>query len=129
MQTDRKSFGGGFIPFIGAVTSTTQKASLGLDVKIVDIETAKVVAAKTITGDSETSASSVGAGGIGVGGILAGGLSSVKGTPMESVVRDVLAHTANYVAVALKATPTSAAIEVPSTLPKPNNDGEVPTQN
>jgi curli biogenesis system outer membrane secretion channel CsgG len=96
MATERKQFLGGFLPIIGAISSTTKTADLGMDIKIIDVNRAKVLEAKTFVANNETSSYGFGgaAFGPGMGGM--GGMSSIKGTPMEDVVRDVLVRVASF---------------------------------
>ncbi len=98
MSVDKKALGGGFIPIIGMISTTTKTANLGLDIRIIDINKAKLLDSKTFAANNETSSFSLGAVGFGGGGVLAGGLSSFKGTPMESILRDVLAQISSYAA-------------------------------
>jgi curli biogenesis system outer membrane secretion channel CsgG len=101
MSTERSSIGGGFIPIIGGFTRTTQTADIGMDMKIIDVNRAKVVESKTFVANNETSSTKWGGaafGGIGFGG---GGMSSIKGTPMEPIVRDILARVASFASTRL----------------------------
>lgn len=101
MSTQRKALGGGFIPVVGAFSTTKKTADLGLDIKILDVAKAKVVDSKTFTGNNETKSYSMGAGGLGGGVGALGGMSNIKGTPMEEVVRDVLARVASFTSLRL----------------------------
>jgi curli biogenesis system outer membrane secretion channel CsgG len=95
MSTQKKVVGGGYIPIVGAFSTTKKTADLGIDIKIIDVNKAKVLDSKTFQGNNETSSYSLG--GAGFGGVaLVGGLSNIKGTPMEDIVRDVLARVASF---------------------------------
>jgi curli biogenesis system outer membrane secretion channel CsgG len=95
MVTEKKQFAGGYIPILGAISTTTKTADLGLDIKVIDVNRAKVLQARTFTGNNETSSTSWGAAGFaGIGAL--GGMSTIKGTPMEEVVRDVLVRVASF---------------------------------
>ncbi|KGM38714.1 hypothetical protein JY96_21310 [Aquabacterium sp. NJ1] len=96
MSTEKKQFAGGFIPILGSISTTTRQAELGMDIKVIDVSKAKVMEAKTFTGNNETSSTSWGAAAFGPGMGALGGMSSIKGTPMEDVVRDVLTRVASY---------------------------------
>lgn len=96
MSTEKKQFAGGWIPILGAISTTTKLADLGLDIKVIDVNKAKLLEAKTFTGNNETSSTSFGAAAFGPGMGLVGGMSSIKGTPMEDVVRDVLVRVASF---------------------------------
>jgi curli biogenesis system outer membrane secretion channel CsgG len=95
LSRDRKAIGGGWIPVIGSVRKEKITAKMDFDLKIIDVNNAKVVAAKTFSGNSEKSSTSVSW--RGYRDISAfGGLSSIKGTPMEGVVRDVMNAAVDY---------------------------------
>jgi curli biogenesis system outer membrane secretion channel CsgG len=96
MSTLKKAVGGGYIPIVGAFSTTKKTADLGMDIKIIDVNKAKVVDSKTFQGNNETSSYSLGGAGFGGGFGLVGGMSNIKGTPMEDIVRDVLARVALF---------------------------------
>lgn len=96
MNTEKKAIGGGFIPIIGAISTTTNSADIGVDIKIIDVNRAKVLESKTFQANNETTSYGLGGAGWGGGAALIGGMSSIKGTPMEPVVRDVLARVASF---------------------------------
>lgn len=98
MSTEKKSFGGGFIPILGHIGITTKTADVGLDIKLIDVTRAKVLDSKTFEANNETSSTSFGAAGFGGGALLGGSLSGMKNTPMEPIIRDVLAQVASYTA-------------------------------
>jgi len=98
MQTDRSRLGGGFIPIVGMVSTTKTTAEIGLDIKVLDVNRAKVVEAKTFQANNQTSSTSFGGGGVGPGFGLVGSMQSLKGTPMEGIVRDILAQVASFAA-------------------------------
>jgi len=114
MITEKTSFGAGFIPVIGSVGVTTKKADLGLDIKVIDVNRAKVMDAKTFTANNETSSTRIGGAGLLGGALLGGSLSSVKGTPMEPVLRDILAQVAEYSANKLVSVKNPALVAVPA---------------
>ena len=119
MTKETKALGGGFIPIIGLISTTKVVADLGMDVKIIDVNRAKVLEAKTFQANNETTDYNIGGAGLAFGGVLAGGLSSAKNTPMEPIIRDILAQVATFTTtrlVALKAQPkatTAAPIIAP----------------
>lgn len=112
MSTQRKAIGGGYIPVIGAFSSTKKTADLGMDIKIIDVNKAKVVDSKTFQGNNETSSYSLGGAGFGGGFGLVGGLSNIRGTPMEDVVRDVLARVASFSSMKLIDTTGTKDVEI-----------------
>ncbi len=93
--TTQRRIGGGWIPVVGSIKRTTQKASLQLELKIIDVNNAKVIAAQSFTGDSESTKTSTRWSGYN-NGILWGGMTSIKGTPMEGVIQEVLTETLAY---------------------------------
>lgn len=103
MESKKSSLGGGFIPIIGAISTTKQSAEIALDIKIIDINRAKVFDAKTFQANNETSSTSFGAVGFGPGGVLGGGISTIKNTPMEPIVRDILTQIASFTATRMVA--------------------------
>lgn len=103
MSTERKQLGGGFVPILGAFSKTTKTAEIGLDIKVVDVAKAKLVEAKTFQANNETSSTSFGAGGVGPGFLLGGAMQSIKGTPMEPIIRDILAQVASFTATRMTA--------------------------
>lgn len=96
MSTEKKSFGGGFIPVLGQIGFTTKTADVGLDIKLIDVNKAKVFDAKTFQANNETTSTSLGGGAFVGVGVLGGSLSSLKNTPMEPIMRDILAQVAVY---------------------------------
>jgi curli biogenesis system outer membrane secretion channel CsgG len=100
VSTDNKSFGGGFIPIIGAIGTKTQTAEVALDMRLVNVDTAKVVASKRSSASTENSTFTVGAGGMGTlngsfGG-FGGTLSSLKGTNLEAVTKDAIVQSVHF---------------------------------
>lgn len=84
------SVGGGFIPIVGAISTTKQKATLGMDVRLVRVETGEVIYSRTYS--AESGKTSYGVAGFGAGGGVGfgGSLSGLSGTAMEEVARDVV---------------------------------------
>ncbi|BCO09274.1 hypothetical protein GF1_16500 [Desulfolithobacter dissulfuricans] len=83
------SLGGGFIPVLGAISQTKQKATLGMDVRLIEVKTGEVIFSKTYTAESGKTSYGVGAGVV-AGGVGFGGLSGLSGTAMEEVARDIV---------------------------------------
>lgn len=124
VSQEKKSFGGGFIPFVGAIGTKTQKAAVALDMKLVDINTAKVLASKRASASTENSSFAIGAGGLGtVGGNFGGfggSLSSLKGTNLEAVTKDAIVQSVTFlVATARAAKGIPAAAPVATAAPAP----------
>lgn len=109
MVTEKSRLGGGVIPIVGLISKTTQNAEIGLDVKVLDVNRGRVVEAKTFQANNQTSSTSFGGAGVGPGVGLVGGMQSLKGTPMESIVRDVLAQVASFTATRMVEARAAAA--------------------
>lgn len=119
MNTDKKQFGGGIIPIVGYIGVTTKTADVGLDIKLIDVNRAKIVDSKTFEANNETTSTSLGGGGfVGVGG-FGGALSSFKNTPMEPIIRDVLARVALYTTHQLVTAKGGTFIVAPVVPPSP----------
>lgn len=106
MQKSSANIGWGMIPVIGSIGKTTQKASVGLDLRMVSVSNGKVMNSKRI--DSSTEDSSFGIGGMGFG-MAGGGLvgfggsfSSLKGTSLEKVTRDAIFKATDFLIVEAK---------------------------
>lgn len=123
MQTQRRT---GAIAFIGGSRRQVD-AELGMDVRITDVKNGRLLAATTVVGNNQTTSTTFAGGGVAGGAVLVGGASSVKDTPMEGIVRDVLARTATYASNQIVAaqqalqvsasTNTSAVMSSGSTVP------------
>ena len=114
MESKKTSLGGGFIPIIGAISTTQKSAEIALDIKIIDVNKAKVFDAKTFQANNETSSTSFGAVGFGPGGVVGGGMSSIKNTPMEPIVRDILTQIASFTATRMVAAKAPAKADTPA---------------
>ena len=101
MSQDRSSFGGGFIPIVGAISSTTQKANVAMDIRLIDVNNAKILDSKTFEADSEKRSWGVAGAGLFGGAGLGGAFSSLKGTALEGVVRDTIVQAAVFITESL----------------------------
>jgi curli biogenesis system outer membrane secretion channel CsgG len=106
MEKSSTNFGWGLIPVIGSVGLTTQKANVGLDLRLVSVNSGKVLTSKRI--ESSTEDSSFGVGGLGFGGIggslvgFGGSFSSLKGTSLEKVTRDAIFKATDFLVLETK---------------------------
>jgi curli biogenesis system outer membrane secretion channel CsgG len=106
MEKTSTNIGWGFIPVIGSVGRTTQKASVGLDLRLVSVSNGKVLTSKRI--DSNTEDSSFGVGGFGLGSVggssvgFGGAYSSLKGTSLEKVTRDAIFKATSFLVTEAK---------------------------
>lgn len=102
VSTENKSFGGGFIPIIGSIGTKTQKASVALDMKLVDVNSAKIVASKRAQASTENSSFSVGMAGFGGVGGFGGSFASLKGTSLEAVTKDAIVQSVQFLVEAAR---------------------------
>lgn len=123
LSTETKEFGGGLFPVIGMISTTKKTADLGLDIKVIDVNRAKVLDSRTFTANNETTNTSFGGIGFGGIGVLAGGMSSYKDTPLEPIIREILAQVASFTATKLVNLKGAASL---SNAPVANADVAVP---
>jgi len=90
METTNTNLGLGIIPVLSAVDIKKTKAVVGMDIRIVDVNSGKITFTKSYEANNQKSGLGIGAGagwhGVGFGGIY----SQLKGTALEEVVRDVV---------------------------------------
>lgn len=109
VNTDSKGVNLGMIPgagifgaVLGQVGATTKKASLSLDIRVIDVSKAKVLDSKTIDANSENTSFGIGGGGYGtmtgLPGGFGGSLSSLKGTSLEAASREAIANSTIFIA-------------------------------
>jgi curli biogenesis system outer membrane secretion channel CsgG len=98
IQRSGGSFGGGLIPIIGAISTNKQSARMSLDVAVMDPATLEVGQSKTFAADSSKNSFGVMGLGFGNGALAGGGWSVSNSVELDTVVREVVFHTANYLA-------------------------------
>ena len=90
METTNTNLGLGIIPVLSAVDIKKTRAIVGMDIRVVDVNSGKVTFTKSYEANNQKSGLGIGAGtgwhGVGFGGIF----SQLKGTALEEVVRDVV---------------------------------------
>lgn len=90
METTNTNLGLGIIPVLSAVDIKKTRAIVGMDIRIIDVNSGKVTFTKSYEANNQKSGLGIGAGagwhGVGFGGIY----SQLKGTALEEVVRDVV---------------------------------------
>lgn len=100
------NIGWGLIPVIGSVGKTTQKASVGLDLRLVSVASGKVLGAERFESSTEDSSFGIGGFGLGVAGGSAvgfgGAYSSLKGTSLEKVARAAVFKATDYMVAQVK---------------------------
>lgn len=98
IQRSGGSFGGGLIPIVGAISTNKQSARMSLDVAVMDPATLEVGQSKTFAADSSKNSFGVMGLGFGNGALAGGGWSVSNSVELDTVVREVVFHTANYLA-------------------------------
>ena len=86
-ERSRSNIGAGLIPVIGGVSSSSVTAKIGLDVRIVDVDTGRVSYANTLNAESGRRNFGLAGGGLIGGGILGGSHSVKGGVEMEEASR------------------------------------------
>ena len=86
-----------FVPVLGGLEYKSTKAHLNLDLRLIDTQKAKILASKTFQGDNQRTGFGIGGIGFAGGVALGGNHSSVSGTPLEEVARDVLVRATVFI--------------------------------
>lgn len=86
-----------YVPVLGGVEYKSTKAHLNLDLRLIDTHKAKILASKTFQGDNQRSGFGIGGLGFAGGMALGGNHSSISGTPLEEVARDVLVRATVFI--------------------------------
>jgi curli biogenesis system outer membrane secretion channel CsgG len=89
---------GGLIPgrlgsVLGGIGIGVKKASIAMDLRVIDVRTGRVVAATAAQGEASAFAAGVG----GAGGGLGGGLGGFAKTPMETAIREMVQKAVEFV--------------------------------
>ena len=84
------SLGGGFIPLVGAISRTKEKAELAMDVRLISVKDGEVVFSRTYKAVSGKTSYGIAGAGVGGGVGFGGALSGLSGTAMEEVARDII---------------------------------------
>lgn len=94
VENNNTSVGFGLIPIIGSVDFKKTRATMAMDVRLIDVSTTRVLNTKTYEAASVKSSSGIGGGG-GIGSVGFGGAyTSLQGTALEEVARDVVIRAA-----------------------------------
>ncbi len=90
MESSNTNLGGGVLPVLSLFNVKKTKAIIEMDIRVIDVETGKITFSKSYEANNSKTGLGVGGGaaysGVGFGGIY----SSLKGTALESIVRDVV---------------------------------------
>lgn len=90
MDTTQTNLGLGFIPLLSAIDVKKTTANIAMDIRLIDVKSAKILMSKTYEANSSKTGLGIGAAGWGSGVGFGGAFSSLKGTSMEEVARDVM---------------------------------------
>lgn len=86
----KTNFGGGLIPVIGGVSTSKVTAKIGMDFRLVDVDTGRVSYTQTYNAESGKRGFGIAAAGL-IGSGFAGGSHSVKGgVEMEEAARQII---------------------------------------
>lgn len=85
-ERKKSRLGGGFLPVVGGISSSNTIAKIGMDVRIVDVNTGRVSYANTLNAESGRKNFGI-AGGVISGGLLGGSHSVKGGVEMEEASR------------------------------------------
>ena len=96
VSSSTKSFGGGFIPVVGAVSKTRVIAKLSLDMRIIDTKTTEVVDSKSFTGTSDTASWNSGGGTVYGGAGLFGVSTSTNSRELDGVANQIVIEAVNH---------------------------------
>ena len=90
MESSNTNLGLGVLPVLSSIDIKKTKAIVGMDIRVVDVNSAKVTFTKTYEANNSKSGLGFG-GGAGWSGVGFGGAySSLRGSALEEVVRDVV---------------------------------------
>lgn len=94
IERSNTNLGGGILPVLSAVDVKKTKVFINLDMRLIHASTGKIIFTGTYEGSNEKTGIGLGTGasfgGLGFGGMY----SSLKGTPIEEVARDVIIRAA-----------------------------------
>lgn len=98
VTSNTKSIGGGLLPIIGAVNRSTKEASLGIDVRLVNVRAGTISASRSFNANSSRANWGVGGMGYGGSGALFGRVSSTQSPELDSVANEAVINAANFIA-------------------------------
>lgn len=119
VEKSNTNLGGGILPVLSSVDIKKTKVSIALDIRLIHISTGRIIFTNTYEGSNEKTGVGIGAG-VGFSGVGFGGIySSLKGTPIEEVARDVIIRAAIDIVENIQQykTTTSTARPISQTIP------------
>ncbi|MHB8879949.1 MAG: CsgG/HfaB family protein [Thermodesulfovibrionales bacterium] len=120
VEKSNTNLGGGILPVLSSVDIKKTKVSIALDIRLIQISTGRIIFTNTYEGINEKTGVGIGTG-VGFSGVGFGGMySSLKGTPIEEVARDVIIHAAIDIVENIQQykTTTSTARPISQTIPE-----------
>ena len=91
----KSNFGGGLVPVIGGISSTKITAKIGMDVRVVDVNSGRVAYTQTYNAESGKRSYGVAGGGLIGGGLFGGGHSVSGGMEIEEAAREIIQNVTN----------------------------------
>lgn len=89
---------GGYVPVVGLVSKSTEKASMSMEIAVIDPQTLEVTHSRVFQADSEKSSWGLGAGAYANGALGGGGWSISKSLSLDRVTQEVVFSAANFLA-------------------------------
>ena len=101
-KANSTAIGGGFIPVIGALSTTNHEARVAIEVRILDVKNGSILDSQTFEANSSKRDFGIGGIGFGRGGALGGGVSSTNSPELDSVANQTvvvaIGHVTNLLA-------------------------------
>jgi len=97
LETQKSSFGGGFIPIIGGIQSTKKTANLAMDVRLIEVQTASVKASKSFEANNESSSWGLAGGGLIGAGAVGGAFSVTKSPVMDKIATETIIMATSFI--------------------------------
>lgn len=104
-KASKASFGGGYIPLVGAISKKKTRVDMSTDVRIVDVRRASVAHSRTFVANSETSSWGTMGGALAAGNAAAlfGSYSNSKDPALDSVANETLMRAVTFLVDTLAA--------------------------
>jgi curli biogenesis system outer membrane secretion channel CsgG len=126
VEKSNTNLGGGVLPVLSSVDVKKTRIAISFDIRLVHVPTGKIIFTNTYEGNNEKTGIGIGAAG-GFSGLGFGGIySSLKGTPVEEVARDVIIRAAIDIVGNIQHLKASASITPPANQTMPSQAGTKP---
>jgi curli biogenesis system outer membrane secretion channel CsgG len=90
MENEHGSGSAGYMGFFGSSKKMTQKATMAMDVRLVNVKTGQIDYSRTYNAESDKKSYDVSGGGSYAGFGFSGNMGGLSGTAMEEVARDII---------------------------------------